>query len=267
MSRKKTNASRPEDAAKGSSRRVAAGSVRVPGESDALDVEITIDDFEVAMHAGRVEIGTWLRSMVTIRRIDDISFEFIAEEDRLLFVPEDPETLARHPAVQALETDKEARQREKRAARDAKRAAKEAEKAAKAARKAAVREEKRRAAEVSAGEADVVAADAVPEFEPTADFEPSAENADVVEDVEEEPDKGPNRLWIRAIDVARRYDLLGLDRVPIDESLRGQEHQHTWEHRVATASGAGAHICTICGKIRRRTEPSHPAAEVDEGEK
>lgn len=60
-----------------------------------------------------------------------------------------------------------------------------------------------------------------------------------------------NRAWIRALDVARKYDTFGLDRVPIDESLRGQEHQHTWDHRVAAASGLGKHICTICGAIRR----------------
>ncbi|MEA2010534.1 MAG: hypothetical protein U9N78_07510, partial [Actinomycetota bacterium] len=57
--------------------------------------------------------------------------------------------------------------------------------------------------------------------------------------------------WLRSLDVARRYDLLGLDRVPIDESNRGEEHEHTWDHRVAATSGAGKHICTICGKIRR----------------
>ena len=44
--------------------------------------------------------------------------------------------------------------------------------------------------------------------------------------------------------------VLGLDRVPIDEDLRGEKHQHTWDHRVAATSGPGKHICTICGKIR-----------------
>ncbi len=71
---------------------------------------------------------------------------------------------------------------------------------------------------------------------------------------EESPDDSPelpNRMWIRALDLARKYDFLGLDRVPINESLRGQEHQHTWDHRVAPPSGAGAHICTICGEFRR----------------
>ena len=61
----------------------------------------------------------------------------------------------------------------------------------------------------------------------------------------------PNRMWIRALDMARKYDFLGLDRVPVNESLRGQEHQHTWDHRVAPSSGPGKYICTICGEIRR----------------
>ena len=60
-----------------------------------------------------------------------------------------------------------------------------------------------------------------------------------------------NGVWIRVLDVARKYDAFGLDRVPIDQGLRGQEHQHTWDHRVAASSGLGKHICTICGAVRR----------------
>jgi hypothetical protein len=70
-------------------------------------------------------------------------------------------------------------------------------------------------------------------------------------DASEEREDGLNHLWIRTLDMARRYDVFGLDRVPIDENIRGQEHEHTWDHRVAASSGAGAHICMICGKIRR----------------
>ena len=66
-----------------------------------------------------------------------------------------------------------------------------------------------------------------------------------------EPKAKGNGAWIRALDIARKYDTFGLDRVPIDVSLRGGEHQHTWDHRVAATSGLGKHICTICGAIRR----------------
>jgi hypothetical protein len=59
-------------------------------------------------------------------------------------------------------------------------------------------------------------------------------------------------VWLFTLDQARKYDLFGLDRVPVNESMRGREHQHTWEHRVAPQTGPGSYICTICG-TRRRT--------------
>jgi hypothetical protein len=66
-----------------------------------------------------------------------------------------------------------------------------------------------------------------------------------------EPRERRRSAWLGALDIARRYDAFGLDRVPVDEGLRGHEHQHTWDHRVASSSGLGAHVCTICGAIRR----------------
>ena len=66
-----------------------------------------------------------------------------------------------------------------------------------------------------------------------------------------EPMAARTGVWLRTLDVARRHDFLGLDRVPIDVELRGTEHEHTWDHRVAATSGFGKHICTLCGKIRR----------------
>ena len=62
-----------------------------------------------------------------------------------------------------------------------------------------------------------------------------------------------HRVWIASLDLARRYDLFGLDRVPVNESLRGNpNHAHTWDHRVAPKTGPGSFICTICGEIRSR---------------
>ena len=58
--------------------------------------------------------------------------------------------------------------------------------------------------------------------------------------------------WMFSLDKARQFDLFGLDRVPVNEALRGQEHQHTWDHRVAPSGGPGRYICTICGEIRRK---------------
>lgn len=58
------------------------------------------------------------------------------------------------------------------------------------------------------------------------------------------------KRWIGLIDTVRVYSVFGLDRVPVDVSLRGSEHQHTWDHRAAASSGPSKHICTICGKLK-----------------
>ncbi|MEN8114257.1 MAG: hypothetical protein ABFS21_07700, partial [Actinomycetota bacterium] len=139
MPRKKASAPRSEDGTNGGTRLVAAGAIRPPDEMDALGVELTIDDFEVDLRAGRAEIGSWLTSTVTIRRIDDTSFEFIAEGDRLIFLPEDPDTFGEHPVVtdpsemkrrqrrrEEKSAKKQAKQDEKDAALQAKQDAKDA---------------------------------------------------------------------------------------------------------------------------------------------
>jgi hypothetical protein len=57
------------------------------------------------------------------------------------------------------------------------------------------------------------------------------------------------RAWLFAIDRARTFDLLGLDRVPVTKQMRRDpHHQHTWDHRVA--AGITRHICTACGRVR-----------------
>ncbi|MEN8234660.1 MAG: hypothetical protein ABFR89_07020 [Actinomycetota bacterium] len=362
---------------------MASGVMRPPDDSGALSVELSIDSFEVDLRTGRAEIGNWLTSTVTIRRIDDTSFEFIAEGDRLIFLPEDPDTFGEHPAVsdpadmkrrerrrdekdakkQAKQDEKEATQAEKEAEREARKADKEAKKEAKRSSRRASSEEppparpspaeqesledapatvsiEDRAAALMGTIAETAPApDPVPEFDPVSALESAIRAAEAIEDdehleddaavpvkarrrtglrrrrVEEEPQPAPdperllepaativddelseddeaspdearrrirlrrrraeesqepaedesvedddelNRLWIRAIDVARKYDILGLDRVPIDEELRGQDHEHTWDHRVAWKTGPGARICTICGKVRSKTEQAAP---------
>ncbi len=313
-------APRAEDGSTGGSRLVASGAVRPPDEVDALSVDLAIDDFEITMSAGRAEIGSWLTSTVTIRRIGDPSVESLAAGDRLIFLPEDPATFGDHPAVGEAEDGKRRRRREKGEGKAAKKSARRAGKAAKAAKVAKkkeargeMRSSRRASSEERRGDrwmgdetepSDVEPSDPALEdrmaaimamdtrdlpdresgsdqtaaveaheqsqavTEPAAEDRgrvkwrgrPAVEEPETVEEPEsdggiggasEESEDDPNQLWIRALDVARRYDLFGLDRVPIDESLRGQKHEHTWDHRVAAASGAGAHICLICGKIRR----------------
>lgn len=89
-----------------------------------------------------------------------------------------------------------------------------------------------------------------PKAEPAEDAEPKPPRRERTPP--KEPRSKRTSVWIRSLDMARRHDVLGLDRVQVDEKLRGQEHEHTWNSRVAATSGPGRHICTICGKIRAR---------------
>jgi len=397
LARKQAGRSRLDETHGAPSRVVAPGLIHMTGDTESVSVELRIDDFEVDLRAGRAELGNWLTEMVTIRRIDDASYEFIAEGDRLIFVPDDPEALAHHPIVidpsamkrrdrrrvrkdeakAAKEAARAAERADKVAARTTREAEKQAARAAKRADKAAGKGAKARGAQpapepqaspsgsqldvipslqqrmaairsveawldpepVLAGEPETTDAPSEPNGasvteplgaavqttddtvreaetrrhaaespEPVAAVPPTNDRygnsavpvdtgaAPIVPDSANEPrlrsrlrrgrhrevpvhddappgdvdnetsgqEEEPNRLWIRVIDLARKHDLLGLDRVPIDESLRGREHQHTWDHRVAWKTGPGAHICTICGKVRRSAE--EPATVVEASE-
>jgi hypothetical protein len=59
-------------------------------------------------------------------------------------------------------------------------------------------------------------------------------------------------LWLRGLDAARHQGWFSLDRVPVYEAQRGQDHDHTWNHRAVATSGLSRHVCTICGKIKLR---------------
>ncbi|MCJ7781163.1 MAG: hypothetical protein MUQ27_10090, partial [Acidimicrobiia bacterium] len=62
-------------------------------------MRLSIRDTEITLFADGAELGSWPPTAVTIRRIDSISFEFIAEGDRLIFVPDDPATFGDIPLV------------------------------------------------------------------------------------------------------------------------------------------------------------------------
>ncbi len=333
---------------------VVSGSIRTPDDTDALSVKLSIWETEITMRVDGAELGNWELSEVSVRPIDDTSFEFIAEGDQLIFTPDDPvkfgasslmrgatggrrrgrkakqrgtsksggDDLAaahsgagadggrverRAPAPpQAPKPSRRERKAAERAAAEqaaleraaAEQAALERAAAEQAAleRAAAEQAAKEEAASTAASEraahvraepvprpigtatdstiADSTVVDGIlttdaPPRVAAATREPQAEPVAVParkrrraksrresppQEEDESPDDSPelpNRMWIRALDLARKYDFLGLDRVPINESLRGQEHQHTWDHRVAPPSGAGARICTICGEFRR----------------
>ena len=265
---------------------VFSGSLRSPHEIEALIVVLGIRDGEITMHTGETELGRWPAAAVDLRRLGATAFEFTAEGDRLIFTPDEPDTFGDSPIVVGQDADTGNRKR-----RRSKKRSDEAEpkvvweQDSLEEQRPAVREPKqeptkgrarkrsqrhRKAATESAGSehdslnvAPVVPPPVLAPVDATADsVRPGAESTTLVGRREGQtseaddarsakPKKTSNGMWIRALDVARKYDTFGLDRVPIDESLRGREHQHTWDHRVAASSGLGKHICTICGAIRR----------------
>jgi hypothetical protein len=267
-----------------------SGFIRSPDEEDPLSVKLSLSSTEITLCSDGVELGKWPSPDVDIRLIDSTSFEFIAEGDRLIFMPDDPAAFGDSPLV-----DRSAAPTRRRRGRKSKKtpdgtdsgSAKNqttpeserrperrtsVQESSKAKPSKPSRRDRRAAAKAARAEAvpappsiDPGSTTATSNGErPAADEEPSharrrteSRGDHVVPgpEIDENPRKGAkerlNRAWLRSLDTARRYDLLGLDRVPIDEAMRGQEHQHTWDHRVAVASGAGNRICTICGKIRR----------------
>jgi hypothetical protein len=218
---------------------VVPGSIRSPDETDALGVTLRITEHEITMHADGSELGKWNTSAVEILPIDMTSFEFIAEGERLIFEPDDPTAFAIIPLVGGTVEEKDARRglRWKKKQDDgasAKATGDSQRKAAKSNNELAARQEKPRS---------------VRRREKTERAKSAPAKGSTVAKPSK-PEQKRNGVWIKTLDAARRYDVLGLDRVPIDEALRGQKHEHTWDHRVAATSGPGKHICTICGKIR-----------------
>ena len=262
-----------------------SGSLRSPHEADALTVNLGLQAGEITMHAADTELGRWPATAVDIRRFGKTAFEFTAEGDRLIFTPDDPVTFGDSPIVvgRDAETDNQKRRRSKKRPEEDKpqlvedgtpleerRAAREAkQESANGRAKRRSRRRRKVAKELAGSERDdldiaSVARPDVPEPNDTTADE-AHQPADVASSngrkKRSSPEDGDARstdlkqgfrgAWILAIDLARKYDTFGLDRVPIDTSLRGGDHQHTWDHRVAATSGLGRRICTICGAIRR----------------
>lgn len=277
---------------------VIAGSIRNPDETDALSVKLSIRETEITMFADGAELGNWLCTAVIVRRIDSTSFEFIAEGDRLIFVPDDPATFGDIPLVDGGATSagsRRGRKAKKKSHRteprlEADQASHEegrplgrrsvgqepsTEKASKPSRRDRKAAAEAARAEAPPSEVVPVPPSTVPRPIATTSEDERPADDDVPSEARgrgrtrsglavlgREPDrasskvfeKKSNGVWIRTLDMARHYDIFGLDRVPIDEGLRGQEHQHTWDHRVVASSGLGRHICTICGETRRKAD-------------
>jgi hypothetical protein len=192
-----------------------SGTIRSADESEGLAVVISVSDGGVVMQSADAELGRWSLSEVQIRGRDKTTFDFIAEGDQLIFTPEDSETFAAGPLVVREEAASGGRKRG--------------------------RTKKRQKADAKASPAETNQVD--------TSVEEEADGADDTSRTTQENEKGPS-LRMRMLDTARHNSLFDLDRVPIDENLRGTEHEHSWEHRVATGSGLASRVCTICGKIR-----------------
>ncbi|MGI9529946.1 MAG: hypothetical protein ACR2NG_09550, partial [Acidimicrobiia bacterium] len=68
---------------------VYAGALRDPNESGALSVTLSVWSDQIVMHNDDVELGEWSRENVRIIPLDSSSYEFVAEGDRLIFIPDD----------------------------------------------------------------------------------------------------------------------------------------------------------------------------------
>ena len=226
------------------------GSIRNPQEDEALAVTMSINATGFALHADDVALGSWGTDEVEIVPLGDRAFEFVAEGDRLIFVPDDLDAFMRR-----VFPDQGGRRRRK--------------KPSQAARppSPAPRAEDAPAAESEAS-SRIQEPAPVPSPPPAKPSKPKRRRKVQVSavtvrrkakpaktyDLPNDPpsDEPGDGRWIRTLDTARRYGLFSLDRVPVDETLRGSEHRHTFDHRAAATSGPGNHICTICGKVRIR---------------
>ncbi len=265
----------------GGSSVVFSGSLRSPDDPDALSVELSLGSLEVSMHADGEQLGSWPVAAVGIRRFNTTAFEFTAEGDRLFFTPDDPTAFGDSLIAVPDDEDTGDRKRRKprkrsdkaepRPAREVDSSEEEPSVQARAEQESPedrprirLRRRRRSTAEPvgvdagasappgDSGSIDATADDRQPATEaPSSDRRRKGRSPEPENVAPGETRTRTNRAWIRALDLARKYDTFGLDRVPIDTRLRGQDHQHTWDHRVAATSGLGKHICTICGAIRR----------------
>ncbi len=253
---------------------VVSGSIQASDESDALKVELDFSSGRVTMHADGAEIGSWPSEAVSIDAIDSITFSFVAEGDRLIFSPDDPGAFGIVPLVEAdaEPVGKRSRRKSKRKTAAKESPAIERESAApatepakkpttkpakKPAKKGSRKKQGRSSRKLSGGtdkdpvgKPDRDRASAKPASAVVAPGVAGGSSTGKANEASRAKEKKTG-MWIRTLDTARRHDFFGLNRVQINEELRGQVHEHTWDHRVAPKAGPGKHICTICGRIRR----------------
>jgi hypothetical protein len=220
--------SRSDDRVPTSGPIVVTGSIEVPSQAEPLAVTLSVDTFSVTMRTKDMELGSWLLAEVTITPITARRFAFEAEGDRLVFTPDDPAILASHTIVTRGSSTTGAEKKPRKPERSTKRPSPKARFA---------RWELPRFPRKAPS----------PRQDQARSSSPQTARAPKVE--KEVPQTS---RWLRTVDSARHRGIFDLDRVPVNEALRGQEHQHTFDHGTAASSGLVSHICTICGKVRIR---------------
>jgi len=90
---------------------VVKGSIRTPDDPSALEVKLSIWATEITMRADGSELGNWPVDAVTIRPIDTFSYEFAAEGDRLIFMPDNPDQFGQLPIVDSGSAKRRKRRR------------------------------------------------------------------------------------------------------------------------------------------------------------
>jgi hypothetical protein len=220
--------SRSDDRQQTSGPIVVTGAIEVPSQPEPLAVTLTVDTFSVAMRTKDMELGSWLLAEVTITPITSKRFAFEAEGDRLVFRPDDPAILSSHTIVTRGSSAASAEKKPRRPERPKELPSPEARSA---------RWDRPRFLK----KARAPGRDQARSPSPQTTRSPRVEK--------EAPQ---TTRWLRTIDSARRRGLFDLDRVPVNEALRGQEHRHTFDHGTAASSGLVSRICTICGKVRIR---------------
>ncbi|MDJ0791558.1 MAG: hypothetical protein QNJ71_06650 [Acidimicrobiia bacterium] len=269
------------------------GSIRNPNEDEALTVTLSMHATGFALHADDVALGSWSADEVEIVPLGDRAFEFVAEGDRLIFVPDDLDAF-----LTRLNPDATRRKRRKRASSSGA-GAKPASSPGDGERPSASgtettpeRDQPRKVppsrprpktrpkpkakptTSATAGRQTATAPAATAAAAPRSAGNRKAQIKAIKLRRKPKPDKQQRAQtqkpaaavpttavadedregrWIRTIDSARRYGLFGLDRVPVDRNLRNQEHRHTYDHRAAATSGPARYVCTICGKVRLRS--------------
>ncbi|HSJ71829.1 MAG TPA: hypothetical protein VLA29_09325 [Acidimicrobiia bacterium] len=207
---------------------VVSGFIEVPSQPEPLAVTLTVDTFSVALRTKDMELGSWLLAEVTITPITSKRFSFEAEGDRLVFRPDDPATLSSHTIVtrgsSAASAEKKPRSPER-------------PKGLPSAEARSIRWERPRF---------------LKKARTPGQDQARSPNPQTARSPRVEKEAPQTSRWLRTVDSARRRGFFNLDRVPVNEGLRGQEHQHTFDHGTAASSGPASHICTICGKVRIR---------------